>query len=81
MSAIIATAQSKPVNCPRIALVTSRALGEMLDDYNETYTFVRMSGAVEHRSWDGALLAISINGKHYVDRLSTPSPSPVKLVQ
>lgn len=58
----------------RIVVISSRALGEMLDKYNETYTFLRVTGAVEHRAEDGVLLALSINGKHYMDRLVDPAP-------
>ena len=58
----------------RIIVISSRTLGEMLDCHNETYTFLRATGAVEHRAGDGVLLAISINGKHYMDRLIDPVP-------
>jgi hypothetical protein len=58
----------------RIIVISSRTLDEMLDCHNEAYTFLRATGAVEHRAGDGVLLAISINGKHYMDRLIDPVP-------
>lgn len=58
----------------RIIVISSRTLGEMLDCHDETYTFLRATGAVEHRAGDGVLLAISINGKHYMDRPINPVP-------
>lgn len=69
-----------PIVRPRITTITSAQLGEMLDQMHESYTFERLTGAVEHRAWDGALVAISINGKHYVNR-DDSLPCPVKLVQ
>lgn len=78
---IATTAQSAPVARPRITTITSAVLGEKLDQLHESFTFERLTGAIEHRSWDGSLLAISINGKHYIDREVTTLPSPVKLVQ
>jgi hypothetical protein len=50
----------------RIVAISSRALGEMLDKYNETYTFLRATGAVEHRRGDGVLLA----RVHYSDHIT-----------
>jgi hypothetical protein len=69
-----------PIVRPRITTVSSAQLGAMLDQLNESYTFERLTGAVEHRAWDGQLVAVSINGKHYVNR-DDDLPSPVKLVQ
>lgn len=65
---------------PRITVISSKLLGEKLDNLHESFTFERLTGAVEHRTWDGQLVAISINGKHYVNR-DDDLPSPVKLVQ
>ena len=75
------TFESREVRTPHskvfrnhIVVISSRALGEMLDKHNETYTFLRATGAVEHRAEDGVLLALSINGKHFMDRLVDPAP-------
>lgn len=69
-----------PIVRPRITTISSSQLGEKLDQLHESFTFERLTGAVEHRSWDGSLVAISINGKHYVNR-DDALPAPVKLVQ
>lgn len=80
-STVTATVDSQAILTPQVALkaalsriiaISSRTLGEMLDCHNETYTFLRATGAVEHRAEAGVLLAISINGKHYMDRLIDP---------
>jgi hypothetical protein len=74
------TTQAAPAVRPRITVISSSLLGEKLDSLHESFTFERLTGAVEHRAWDGQLVAISINGKHYVNR-DDDLPSPVKLVQ
>lgn len=78
MIAIINPAE--PIVLPRITTISSARLGEKLDQMHESFTFERLTGAVEHRTWDGQLVAISIKGKHYVNR-DDDLPSPVKLVQ
>lgn len=72
--------EATPIVRPRITTISSAQLGEMLDQLNESFTFERLTGAIEHRSWDGSLVAISIKGKHYVNR-DDCLPCPVKLVQ
>lgn len=77
---VATTTQALPVIRQRITIISSALLGEKLDDLHESFTFERLTGAVEHRTWDGQLVAISIKGKHYVNR-DDDLPLPVKLVK
>lgn len=77
---VATTSQALPKIRQRITVISSAVLGEKLDQLHESFTFERLTGAVEHRTWDGKLVAISINNKHFVNR-DDDLPSPVRLVQ